>query len=241
MCLQLLELVRGLGDFLDVLDGTGVDYAVVLTADHGGGDIPERLAAKGVKDAAWIEPSLAPKAVDSVLARRLGIAGPVIHAEGAIGDVYLDASLSPADRPRALAAALAFYRAQPQIYAAFAKDEIARTPMPTGSPIDWSVLQRVRASFDPERSGDIYVAAKPHVMPLLDRTTSVSTHGSPWDYDRRVPILFWRPGFRGATVAAPAETTDIMPTLAALVELPIAPGSVDGHCLDGTPAFCPAP
>jgi arylsulfatase A-like enzyme len=40
-------------------------------------------------------------------------------------------------------------------------------------------------------------------------------------------------------VTAPVETVDIMPTLAALIELPLAAGSVDGHCLDGTPAFCP--
>jgi arylsulfatase A-like enzyme len=54
-----------------------------------------------------------------------------------------------------------------------------------------------------------------------------------------VPILFWRPGYRGATVDAAVETVDIMPTLAALVGLPLAVGSVDGHCLDATPALCP--
>jgi len=41
-------------------------------------------------------------------------------------------------------------------------------------------------------------------------------------------------------VTAPADTVDIMPTLAALIDLPLASGSVDGHCLEGTPAFCPA-
>ena len=42
MCLQLLELDRDLGDFFARLDGWGIDYAVALTADHGGLDIPER-------------------------------------------------------------------------------------------------------------------------------------------------------------------------------------------------------
>lgn len=241
MCLQLLEVDRDLGDFLDVLDATGVDYAVALTADHGGPDIPERLRAKGVADAAWIDPALAPKAVSARLAKQLGINGPVLHGEGPVGDIYLDAGLNVADRQRALAAAIAFYRGQPQIYAGYTKEELARTPMPTGSPVSWSVVQRARASFDPQRSGDLYIVAKPHIMPIVDRTGYVSTHGSPWDYDRRVPILFWRPGFRGATIEQPAETTDIMPTLAALLELPIALGSVDGHCLEGTPAFCTRP
>jgi predicted AlkP superfamily pyrophosphatase or phosphodiesterase len=80
---------------------------------------------------------------------------------------------------------------------------------------------------------------KPHIVPIGHAAGSVTTHGSPYDYDRRVPILFWRPGFRGATVTASADTVDILPTLAALVELPLAAGSVDGHCLEGTPAFCP--
>jgi hypothetical protein len=56
---------------------------------------------------------------------------------------------------------------------------------------------------------------------------------------QQVPILFWRPGFRGATVKTPASTRDIVPTLAALIELPAQPGSTDGRCLEGTPAFCP--
>jgi predicted AlkP superfamily pyrophosphatase or phosphodiesterase len=55
--------------------------------------------------------------------------------------------------------------------------------------------------------------------------------------DQRVPMLFWRPGFTGATIRAPASTDDITPTLAALVELPL-PASVGGRCLEGTPAFC---
>src|SRR5205085_7083593 len=63
MCLQLLSLDRDLGDFLALLDRWKVNYAIALTADHGGLDIPERLRAKGVADAARIDPNLTPKAV----------------------------------------------------------------------------------------------------------------------------------------------------------------------------------
>jgi hypothetical protein len=52
-----------------------------------------------------------------------------------------------------------------------------------------------------------------------------------------IPILLWRPGFRGATVAAPASTADLTATLATLIDIPLANSS--GHCLEGTPAFCP--
>lgn len=51
----------------------------------------------------------------------------------------------------------------------------------------------------------------------------------------QVPVLFWRPGFRGATVEAPASPADVRKTLGVLVGLP---AGGDGRCLEGTPAFC---
>lgn len=51
-----------------------------------------------------------------------------------------------------------------------------------------------------------------------------------------VPVLLWRPGFRGATRDAPASPADVDKTLAVLVGLP---DPVEGRCLEGTPAFCP--
>ena len=58
MCLQLLALDRELGDFFTSLDGRGIDYSVVLTADHGGLDVPERQRAAGHPDAARVDPKL---------------------------------------------------------------------------------------------------------------------------------------------------------------------------------------
>ena len=238
MCLQLLSLDWNLGDFLGFLDRTGIDYAVALTADHGGQDLPERLRLHGVADAQRVDPALAASAVGKVIGAQLGLSGPLLFGDYS-GDMYLDRALGAADRSRVLDAALRFYRAQPQVAAVFTSDEIAGTALPTSSPDKWSLIERVRASFDARRSGDFYVILKQHVMPIAHPTGSVATHGSPWDYDRRVPILFWRPGFRGRTVDTPAETVDIMPTLAALIRFPLAAGSVDGHCLDNTPALCP--
>ena len=238
MCLNLFELDRELGDFLSYLDSTGVDYAVALTADHGGQDLPERLRLHGVPDAQRVDPALAASVVGKSIGAKLGLSGPVLLGDVS-GDMYVDRSLSPADRARVLDSAVRFYRAQPQVAAVFTRDELEQTPIPATTPDKWSLIERARASFDPRRSGDFVVLLKEHVTPIGHVTTSVATHGSPWDYDRRVPILFWRPGFRGATVNAPVDTVDIMPTLAALIELPLAPGSVDGDCLEGTPAFCP--
>ena len=59
----------------------------------------------------------------------------------------------------------------------------------------------------------------------------VATHGSPWDYDRRVPILFWRKGMAGFEQPLSVETVDIAPTLAR-DDRPAAAPALDGRCLD---------
>ena len=230
MCLQLLSLDRSLGDFFRFMDNTGVDYAVVLSADHGGLDIPERLQAKGVKDAVRVDKNLTATNIGKTIASKLNLQGPVLLGD-VVGDIYLDQSLNHGDRARALSEALAIYRAHPQVQAAYSRQQIEATPMPSGDPVRWSLIQRARASYDRERSGDIVVMLKPHVMPIAEPHAGfVATHGSPWDYDRRVPILFWRPGNASTNVESPVETADIMPTAAAILGLTTDLGRIDGHC-----------
>lgn len=231
MCLQLTELDRELGDFFRTLDSRGLSYSVALTADHGGKDVPERERLVGVADAARVSAALAPAVVGKALVAKLGLSGPGLLGASAQGDIYVDTHLKPADRARLLAASVAAYKADPQVAAVFTAAQIARVPMPTGNPVGWSLIQRARASFYRGRSGDFLVFLKRDVTPIADTTRYVATHGSPYDYDRRVPILFWRPGSPAATIERPVETTDIMPTIASTIGLAVPPGSVDGHCL----------
>src|SRR3546814_20217971 len=60
----------------------------------------------------------------------------------------------------------------------------------------------------------------------------VATHGSVWDYDRRVPILFWRKGLAAFEQPNAVMTVAIMPTLASLIGLPVDASKIDGRCLD---------
>ena len=242
MCLQLLELDREIGDFLEQLDRSGINYAVVLTADHGGKDIPERERLAEVTDAVRVDPALSPSTMGSRLVHELGLQGPGLLGTSPSGDIYVDHRLPVADRKRLLDAAVAAYRAHPQVEAVFTGAEISKTPLASGPPESWSLIQRARASYYPGRSGDFVVILKKDVTPIADTTNAVATHGSAWDYDRRVPILFWKPGASGGTIEHSADTVDIMPTLAGEIGLPLRPGSIDGHCLGEVPgAHCPAP
>jgi arylsulfatase A-like enzyme len=240
MCLQMLALDRELGDFMGQLDRSGIDYAVVLTADHGGMDIPERLREKGVAGAARAEPGLAASEVGKMLAPQFGRTESVLKGIGIGGDIWIDAAVPAAQKAAVLRAAKERYAAHHQVYAAYSGAEIMAVPMPSGTPDKWSIVQRVRASFDPARSGDLIVVLKENVSPIAVPSTGyAATHGSPWDYDRRVPILFWRKGKAAAASETAVETVDIMPTLAAMIGLPLAPGSTDGRCLSATGVACP--
>ena len=235
MCIQLDGVDKALGDFFARLDAQGIDYVAVLTADHGGFDLPERLVQQGYP-ARRVDDTLGLKTLAAAVLAQTGVAPPaddLFYADGAGGDIYLSKALSPEDRAKVAAALVALLRANPQVEAVLTARELAETPMPAGSPQDWTLLQRARASFDPERSGEVVVLLKRGVVPIAKgRPGLVATHGSPWDYDRRVPILFWRKGLTGLEQPAPVETVDIAPTLAAMLGLAVPAGAFDGRCLD---------
>jgi alkaline phosphatase len=235
MCAQLLGVDENVGRILQALDATHAPYVVVLTADHGGTDLPERNQMRGIADAARIDPTLLPSKLGSQLAGEFGLNSPVLLAAQPFGDVWLARDIPESMRSRVLEAARMKYLAYSQVAAVFTAAELRRLPMPSGSPDEWTLAERFRASFDPERSGDLLVALKPHITPIADARYAVATHGSPWNYDRRVPIIFYRPGATGFEHPLPIETVDIMPTLAGLIGLTLPAKEIDGHCLDLDP------
>lgn len=234
-CIQVDRLDRELGAFFDRLDKDGIDYAVVLTADHGGHDAPERHRLNAMPMESRVDLALMPKALSDAVGERTGLTGrTLIHGDGPAGDLYFDRGLTAAQRARVEAETLALLRAHPQVETLFTKAQIAAAPSPSGPPESWTLLQKARASFDPARSGDLLLVLKPRVMSIPERAVmgTVATHGSPWDADRRVPILFWRKGLTHFEQPLGVETVDIMPTLAALIGLPVPADEIDGRCLD---------
>nr|WP_238475314.1 alkaline phosphatase family protein [Sphingomonas cavernae] len=245
MCAQMVGLDANIGRILSALDASGVPYAVVLTADHGGHDLPERNKQRGFADAERVDVALLPGNFGKALAGELGlnIDGPLFYGDGPFGDWYLSKAVSNTQRDRVLALAKAKLLAHPQVAAVLTKEELRRVADPKPPVEEWDLAQRSRASFDPERSGDLVVLLKSHVTPISKPGPGyVATHGSPWIYDRRVPIIFYRPGTTGFEQPLGVETVDILPTLASLVELKVPAEEIDGRCLDldaGTGSTCP--
>lgn len=231
MCLQMAGLDRELGDFFARLDATGIDYVVALTADHGGHDLPERNRQNAWPDAQRVDKALNPGAIGKEVAEKLGLPQPLLYGDD--GDYHFSKALTAAQRKAALAEILPRLRAHPQIEAVVTRDQLDAHPISKRAPDTWTLLDKLRASYNPQRSGDFIIALKPRVTPIPESGIGyVATHGSVWDYDRRVPILFWRKGLAGFEQPNAVMTVDIMPTLASVIGLPVDASKIDGRCLD---------
>lgn len=233
MCEQMLRLDTALGVLMDKLSTIPGGAIVVLTADHGGSDFPERSAVEGYPHAGRVDRALQPR-VNAALKARFGLdADPVVSSAGGFVIVDKDRKSLPEPlRSQVLAAAIELLNAEPQVALAVARDELLAEPVPNSiNPEDLNVRERLRLSAVAGRSPDILRAWQPGLTGQGRVGGAISSHGSPWDYDRRVPIVFWWPGAEGQERFLPMRTIDIAPTLANLIGVtPDAP--IDGRCMD---------
>ncbi len=235
MCAQVLGVDQNVGRILAALDAAKVPYVVVLTADHGGLDLPERNQLRGIRAAARADEALNADRIGTQIAGEFGLPGSALIATGYFGDIYLSRQVPVDLREKVLSRARALYQAQPQVAAVYRAEELRAVPEATRPASEWSLAERLHASFDATRSGDLLVAPMPYVTMLPLSSGYVAHHGSPWNYDRRVPMLFYWPGMTGFEQVLPVETVDILPTLAALIGLSVPAAEIDGRCLDLDP------
>jgi hypothetical protein len=112
-----------------------------------------------------------------------------------------------------------------------AREELAAVyvaAQPGAWPADDPVTELVRNSFDPERSGDLILVPRPHVIMHWDPGRG-SGHGSHHDYDTHVPLVFWGGPFKAGVSERPSTPYDLAPTLAELLRVTL-PDAV-GHSL----------
>ncbi|MFZ1376495.1 MAG: alkaline phosphatase family protein [Geothrix sp.] len=229
---QMHRLDRTLGRLLDRLQRRHPGAWVVLSADHGGLDLPEALLEQGLPARrALAEPFIS--ALQADLRATFKVDADLVLANPEANNLYLvEATVQAArlQRRAVLQAAQAWLRARPEVADAFTAEELAATdPAPTDSPRHSSLRGLLRRSFHPARSGDILVAFKPMVVMNTPTPDYITGHGTPNAYDRRVPLIFWGP-WKGGHRREPVRTVDLAPTLAR--ELGLKPGAVDGKVLD---------
>ena len=234
----LRRMDLALGRFLDFLEvELGPNAAlVVLTSDHGVLPLPEWLERTGGHQC----PVKGGRSSLRLLGFRLlaklhwkfsplfSIPRPwVIFAGSQLG---VDRSLARRHGvpvAEVVAATRRILEAEPAIAKVWTPDEIE-------SGVD-EIARLYRNSFDRERSGDLVVQHAPTC--LISPYDEGTSHGTPYLYDRAVPLIFWGAGIEGGRVPGPARTVDIAPTLAGRlgIALPAGLDGLDG--LDGRPLF----
>lgn len=95
------------------------------------------------------------------------------------------------------------------------------------------LLELVARGYYPGRSGQIlFVLERGDVMLRKPMGFYRFMHGSPWDYDRHIPMIFYGPGFIAPGARAErVHQEDVAPTMLSLAGIIPAP-TMSGHSLD---------
>ncbi len=218
---SIIRLDRTLADLFQFLDEkVGLQHCtIVLTADHGVAPLPERIqaAARGLP-AGRVKGADLDQAVFAALDAKFGpLAGDERWAaRDGLGYHLNPAALSqkqvaPAVVESALRDALV---ALPVVAAAY-----TRTRLLDPAPLD-RIGEAMRLSFFPPRSPDVVAVLQPF---FIDRINPGSTHGSPYDYDTHVPLVWFGAGVPAGVRTGRVGLDDLAPTLAHLLGVPAPP------------------
>lgn len=201
--------------FLDKRIGLS-NVMVVLSADHGVAPLPELMAERKMPGGR-IPESVVLNAVTSALNARYGEAKWVLGKSGP--SPYLDHKLiadSKLDLEEVQQAAAQAVRNLPHIARVFTREELRR-----GLAQNDMVGRRAQNGFFYQRASDLVIVPEPYW--LFEKAGT--SHGTPWNYDAHVPVIFMGPGIRPGKYNDRAEVNDIAPTLSTLLEVETPSGS----------------
>lgn len=205
----LTELDRQLGDLLDGLRAwVGPRLLVALSADHG--VAPRVATARAMGQQSGRVP---PEELQQLAEKALQDLGPGPHVAAVTYPFVHLTDMPEPERANAAAKVAAALRAMPQMYKAWTQRELAADPDP--------IAALMRANAYPERSGDVILALKPYYAP--GTSEAGATHGTPWEYDRQVPVLLWGEGVVAGRVDQEVAVIDMVRTLSDRLGLPADP------------------
>ena len=211
---NMQRIDRALTRFVRLLEARG-PVAFVLTADHGVAELPERANAEGrpggrIRGNALTE--TAERAADSALGGGDWVAGYVapLFTYAADGKARHD------ELTKVLRKAMPQIEGVQAVYDARNAAEL-RT---SGKNIE----RLIGATLPDDPPGDLYLVTEPGWFDALSELGGTN-HGTPWDYDRRVPVLMWGTAIERRTTEETHDALRVATTLAALLNIPAPPGA----------------
>lgn len=207
---QLAELF----DYLDVKVGKG-NYVVALSSDHGAAE-----NAGFMKDQKWNSMALDMISIESTLRERAEKEWSIPVLDKVFSDrIYLN--------HEAIDSLNISYE---EVYCVLERELFSlpyvhsvydQRKLPYLSDSDF-VGSKIKAGCQDPRGGDILFVLKPGYMVY---STKGTTHGSVWNYDTHVPILFYGWNIPKGRSFDLYPITSLAPTLSHLVKIPIPSGA----------------
>jgi hypothetical protein len=214
----LMRLDQALGEFFRYLDQTlGKDtYVVAVSSDHGFPEVPEYRGEIGLPGSRipeeQIEALLAEVRAELEGSRTMSEATARRVVEIAESRDFVAEAFTSADLSREDESDSAFWRLYKN---SFREERIPRLPLFSLSTFHSAI-------------GEAGVMLRLEEGAMID--LDVAVHGSPYRYDRHVPMIFMGSAVEAGVSYRPVRTADLAPTLAQLARIPI-PGDLDGQAL----------
>ena len=211
MALRVDKLVGELLQAAEAQAGAG-NVLAVLTADHGVAPLPEESQKRKMPGGRLnFEPVRA--LLESQLTAKFGGSHWVLYSSEA--GIYLNLP-SEADPAAVESAAAAVLRAQPHIARVYTRTQLLNDAVQSDP-----VGTALRNGFNAQRSGSLVMVLEPYWI----LAASGATHGSPYDYDTHVPMLFLGSRVKAGRYDSNVAPNDIAPTLATILDIETPSGS----------------
>ena len=216
MMIRLDITIGKLLDYLDKKVGAG-NYVVAMSADHGVADMPEQNPAGGRQSSGAVRAAIN-------VAMKEAFAGDGEYVAAISGnDIYFKPGIY--DRLKADAKTLGNVRKVIGTMSGIARlltsDEVSTPAARTSKD---ALVRAAALSYFPGRSGDLLMIPKENWIVVAAGTT----HGSPYEYDQRVPVILYGAGIRAGARTEAAIPADLAVTIASMigVTLPSPDGKV---------------
>ncbi len=195
---------------------------VVLTADHGAAPVPEVSIQRKI-GGGRMPPTIVQDTAQAAVDQQFGKARWILSASP--DSIYLDRDLIrqkkhlSAEVERVAAEAV---RTVPHVARVYTREQLT-----AGGAMADDVGRRVQNGFNTVRGADLTIVLEPYWIYGAQGTA----HGTPYNYDTHVPIIFMGAGIKPGRYNKRAAPNDIAPTLATMLDVEIPSGS-SGRVLD---------
>jgi predicted AlkP superfamily pyrophosphatase or phosphodiesterase len=214
-----LDLAR-LFNALDEKVGKG-NYTVFLTADHAAPNVPSYLKSEKIPSGLFDERTMQNE-LDTYLQEKYSVSDLIVSRANnqlfldhqKIEDNHLDLQTIKEE----LSQKLLTYNLIDKVYITSAINQFEG---PEGY-----LETMLRNGHNQKRSGDILYVFDPEVFKDTSWNRTGTDHGTAFNYDTHVPLLFFGKGIKHGQTFQRTEITDIAPTISALLDISYPNGAI---------------